>query len=190
MLWSRSPRVTQRSSLASRSATPSVEACVPLYGVYDMTCAPVDGDRRHVIQYKHGLLRLLERRVFKTTYAENPGIFEQASPLFRVDASAPPFFVIHGMNDTLVPVGEARRFVKALREVSSEAVLYAELPRTQHAFDVLASARPARVIGGIVRFLEGVRSTDFHTQVDLEPEFVARQDAGTRVRPDVPSHPG
>jgi acetyl esterase/lipase len=167
-----------------------VEACVPVYGVYDMTCAPVDGDPRYVNQYKHGLLRLLERRVFKTTYAENPGIFEQASPLLRVNGSAPPFFVIHGMNDTLVPVGEARRFVKALREVSSEAVLYAELPRTQHAFDVLASARPARVIGGIVRFLEGVRSTDLHHPVDPEPEFAARESAGTKARPDVPSHPG
>jgi len=166
-----------------------VEACVPVYGVYDMTCAPVDGDPRYVTQYKHGLLRLLERRVFKTTYAENPAVFEQGSPLHRVNGSAPPFFVIHGMNDTLVPVGEARRFVKALREVSPESVFYAELPRTQHAFDVLASARPARVIGGIVRFLEGVRSRDLHTPVDPEPEFATTHSVGIGARPDVPSHP-
>ena len=52
---------------------------------------------------------------------------------------APPFFVIHGINDTLAPVADARLFVDALRQVSSAPVAYAELPYAQHAFDVLPS---------------------------------------------------
>ena len=138
-------------------ADTAVSVCVPVYGVYDMTCTGSPGDRRYVTSYNKGLLHLLERRVFKTTLAADRKVFEDASPLARVNAGAPPFFVIHGANDTLVPVSEARRFVKALGSASGSVVAYAELPRTQHAFDVMASARPAHVIAGIVRFVEGVR---------------------------------
>jgi acetyl esterase/lipase len=132
-------------------ADASVDACVPFYGVYDMTAG------RGTSSYDAGLLSLLERRVFKRRLDDDPGVFEAASPLYRVRTEAPPFFVIHGANDTLVPVGDARAFVQALREVSRSPVLYAELPYTQHAFDVLPSVRTAHAVAAVVRFLEGVR---------------------------------
>ncbi|HTT86901.1 MAG TPA: alpha/beta hydrolase [Acidimicrobiales bacterium] len=134
-------------------ATPTfVDACVSFYGVYDMTAGRGTG------AYNRGLMTLLERRVFKRRYRDDPEVFEQASPLRRVHPGAPPFFVVHGRNDTLVPVAEARRFVEALRAVSGSPVLYAELPYTQHAFDVLPSLRSAHAVAAVVRFLEGVRS--------------------------------
>jgi hypothetical protein len=37
-------------------------------------------------------------------------------------------------------------------------VVYVELPRTQHAFDVLASIRCRHTSIGAVRFLEGMRA--------------------------------
>lgn len=128
-----------------------VNACVSLYGVYDMTGArgTEDEDR--------GLVALLERKVFKTRIEDDPGAFEEASPLRRVHRQAPPFFVLHGANDTLVRVAEARRFVAALRAVSGSPVVFAELPYTQHAFDVLPSVRSAHAVAAIVRFLEAVR---------------------------------
>lgn len=128
-----------------------VDACVPIYGQYDMTC------RGGKTVRDWGDLRLLQRQVFKTTLAEHPEVFEAASPLYRLHKDAPPFFVIHGVNDTLIPVAEARQFVHELREVSSSPVLYAELPYTQHAFDVLPSVRSAHAVAAVVRFLEGVR---------------------------------
>jgi acetyl esterase/lipase len=167
-------------------ADTGVEACVPIYGVYDMTCQSEPDGLRHVVVYNKGLLRLLERRVFKARYADDPARFELASPLYRVHPGAPPFFVLHGVNDTLVPVDEARRFVRALRATSAAPVFYAELPRTQHAFDVLVSVRPAHAISGIVRFLEGVRSG----RVSARPDIGPQETLGTGVRPDVPSHPG
>ncbi|HLM97022.1 MAG TPA: alpha/beta hydrolase [Acidimicrobiales bacterium] len=133
-------------------ADASVDACVPCYGVYDMTAG------RGTSWYDEGLLTLLERRVFKRRLADDPEVFEAASPLHRVHPEAPPFFVIHGTNDTLVPVADARTFVSALRAVSKAPVLYAELPYTQHAFDVLPSVRSAHAVAAVVRFLEGVRS--------------------------------
>ena len=55
--------------------------------------------------------------------------------------------------DTLVEVSQARLFVEALRAVSSRTVAYAELPGTQHAFDVFPSVRSAHVVRGVDRFL-------------------------------------
>ncbi|HUC35555.1 MAG TPA: alpha/beta hydrolase [Acidimicrobiales bacterium] len=132
----------------------SVQACVPVYGIYDMTAG--HGSVASSL-YDRGLARLLERQVFKARIEEDPTKFEQASPLYRVRSDAPPFFVIHGTNDTLASVASARQFVRALRAVSRSPVLYAELPRTQHAFDVLPSVRSAHAVAAIVRFLEGVR---------------------------------
>ena len=71
---------------------------------------------------------------------------------------APPFFVLQGANDTLVPVETARTFVQRLRAVSRSPVAYAELPLAQHAFDVLASLRCQATTSAVGDFLEGARA--------------------------------
>lgn len=130
----------------------SVQACLPFYGVYDLT-----GDRSGA--YGPGLVELLERRVMKVRLAEDRPRFERASPDRRVTSSAPPMFVFHGSNDTLVPPVVARHFVDELRRSSAAPVAYAELPSAQHAFEVVASIRSRHTTMGGVRFLEGVRTT-------------------------------
>ena len=132
------------------SADTSVAAAIPFYGVYDF----VDPDSIQV----PALRWLLERYVFKALRSDEPERWRAASPLHRVHAGAPPFFVIHGDRDSLVPVEDARRFVEALREVSREPVLYAEMRGAQHAFDVVPSFRTAPVIEAIERFLHTLRS--------------------------------
>jgi acetyl esterase/lipase len=131
----------------------SVDACVPFYGVYDMT-----GDPERSGAYGPGLLELLERRVMKTRVVDNPLQFEQASPDHRVTPEAPPMFVLHGTHDTLVPVAVARYFVDQLVAASEAPVAYAELPGAQHAFEVLASIRSRHTTMGAVRFLEAMRT--------------------------------
>lgn len=126
----------------------AVQACVPYYGVYDLTGETGTKAARFRAKY------LLERLVLKTS---DPAAFEAASPLARVRSDAPPFLVVHGRNDTLVPVQEARLFVERLRAVSHEPVLYVELPGTQHAFDVFPSIRSAHVVRAVGRFAEAVR---------------------------------
>lgn len=68
----------------------------------------------------------------------------------------PPFFVAHGDHDTLVPVEAARNFVSRLREETDASVVYAELPRAQHAFDLFHSIRSDAVARGIESFLTAV----------------------------------
>ena len=131
-------------------ADTSVQAAVPFYGAYDLA---------NVLDSKAGDKRLdyfLARTVFKT---QDRAVFESATPLLHVGPDAPPFFVIHGAHDSLVPVEEARELVRRLRDVSKEPVCYAELPGAQHAFDVFHSIRSAHVIRGAERFLRWVHAT-------------------------------
>ena len=81
-----------------------------------------------------------------------------------VSAEAPPFFVVHGDQDTLVIVEDARRFVEQLRAVSSNPVVYAELPGTQHGFDLFRSRRLDTVIDGIEAFAAWVRRARSHPE--------------------------
>ncbi len=124
----------------------SVQGCVAFYGVYDFT-------DRHRLQPHEGMAKLLERRVMKASLDEAPEAYAKASPLSRVHAAAPPFFVIHGDLDTLVPVGQARHFSEALRTTSHSPVCYAEIPGAQHAFELFPSLRSAFAIHGVERFL-------------------------------------
>jgi acetyl esterase/lipase len=130
----------------------SVDACVPFYGVYDTTAA---ADRSGL--YGSGLADLVEKQVMKIAMADDPERFERASPDHRVTRSAPPMFVLHGVNDTLVPLPVARYFVDQLRRTSGSPVASVELPCAQHAFDVLASIRCRHTTMGVVRFLEAMR---------------------------------
>jgi acetyl esterase/lipase len=81
-----------------------------------------------------------------------PEFFSNASPWHRVGDHAPPFFVIHGAMDSLAIVEEARGFVDRLKAVSQQPVVYAELPRAQHAFDQFLSIRTLNAVRGIARF--------------------------------------
>jgi acetyl esterase/lipase len=131
-------------------ADTSVDGCVAFYGVYDFT-------NRHGTG-REDMQPFLEKRVFKTLVADDRPRWEQASTITHVGPDAPPFFVLHGTNDSLVPVEQARTFVDELRKVSSKPVVYAELPLAQHAFDILPSVRAAYTARAVERFLAVVRS--------------------------------
>lgn len=158
-------------------ADTSVQACVPFYGVMDLTGSP-EGSAL----FGPGLLELLERRVMKTKESEHPEVFREASPTFRVHPEAPPFFVLHGVNDTLVPVETARTFVDRLRAVSRQPVAYAELPLAQHAFDVLASLRCQASTSAVADFLEAARAA-------ATPD-VGSSATATRILSDIESETG
>jgi acetyl esterase/lipase len=70
----------------------------------------------------------------------------------EVNSTAPPIFVAHGDQDTLVIVEDARRFVEQVRTASSNPVVYAELPAAQHGFDMFRSRRFDTVIDAIEVF--------------------------------------
>jgi acetyl esterase/lipase len=149
-------------------ADTSVSACVPFYGVYDM--AGMTGDRA-TIQMRDWFLG---PRVFRKKPSANIADFELASPLSHVVPDAPDFFVIHGDQDGLVSVRQARAFVEKLRDVSTGVVTYLELPGTQHAFEVFSSIRSQQVIRAVERWLEWHRVTRRRATSDPEHGTAAR----------------
>ncbi len=127
-------------------ADTSVQAAVPFYGVYDF----VDEERVGM-----PLLQpwVLEPLVLKQRRRSAPAAFRAASPRFRIHSDAPPFLVVHGANDSLIPVEQARTFVDELRATSRATVAYVELGGGEHAFDLIPSWRTIPVVEAIERFL-------------------------------------
>ncbi len=138
------------------TADTSVQAAVPFYGVYDFT-------NRNGVWPPETVSQFLAPVVMKVDPDENPEAWAAASPLDRVKAEAPPFFVIHGDLDVLAPVEDARDFVERLRAVSEEPVYYLELRGAQHAFETFASVRANAVVEAAARFLDAVHSAHVHS---------------------------
>jgi acetyl esterase/lipase len=133
-------------------ADTSVVAAVPYYGRYDWYTTEARGRAQFV--------ELLERLVVKRKLSTHRHIYVDASPLRYVRADAPPFFVLHGTDDSLIPVVEAQEFVEELRSVSKSPVAYAELPNAQHAFDIFGSPRANQSAEAVARFLSWVYVTN------------------------------
>ncbi len=121
------------AALAGLMSDEPVQAVVPFYGIYDWI--DTNGENNPAVRH------LLENHVVKTSIDESPDVYREASPIEHVSPDAPPFFVIHGRNDSLLHVEPAREFVKRLRSVSKQPVVYAELPLTQHSFDLFRTPR-------------------------------------------------
>lgn len=128
----------------------SVQAVVPLYAVFDLT----NRKGRHAPGF-HSML--IEPLMLKAFFDEEPERFEAASPLYRVHADAPPFFVVHGSRDSMVPLGDAKDFVQALRDVSNNPVRFTVVPGAHHSFDLLVSLRSLPVIEAIGDWLDAQR---------------------------------
>ena len=75
----------------------------------------------------------------------------------RIHADAPPFLLLHGELDSIIPVDEARQFHTALAATSRQRVEYSELPRAGHAFDLVDSSHARRCAVETSRFLTEVR---------------------------------
>lgn len=128
------------------TADTTVQACIPFYGVYDFLNS--QGQRS-----SESLSQWVSAKVLKKTRAESPELWRQASPLYWVHKDAPPFLIIHGEADTLVPVQESRVLYEALKGTSNQAVSYAELPDAQHAFEIAISLRTQIVVNHLTLYL-------------------------------------
>jgi acetyl esterase/lipase len=82
-----------------------------------------------------------------------------SSPNDYVGPHAPPFLLVHGELDTVVIPEDVRRFAARLGDASEQPVLYAELPGTQHGFDLFRSPRFEAIVCAIDAFAARVRAT-------------------------------
>jgi len=125
-------------------ADTSVQAAALSYGVYDLT----DVEKMHEM-----MLPFLEHFVMQARYSDQPELFESASPISHVHSEAPPFFVTHGENDSVIPSVQAQAFCTALRDAGASTVCYAELPNAHHAFDLFSTVRSRFAADAVADFL-------------------------------------
>jgi acetyl esterase/lipase len=130
------------------TADTRVSVAIPVYGRYDFL-------NIHQLLPDEGLAPFLTALVMPGPPESCHELWELASPELQVHADAPPFFVVHGSGDAMIPVEEARAFTRALRAVSSQAVDYAELPGAEHGFDLLCTSWSVPAVHAISRYLAG-----------------------------------
>jgi acetyl esterase/lipase len=129
-------------------ADTSVEAVVSIYGRYDWE------DRSTAA--RRNFQGFLERVIVRRSQSGHPEVYAAASPMARIHKDAPPFLLVHGEHDAIIPVGEARQFHAALGAVSRNPVEYCEIPRAGHAFDLVDTSHARRCAVEVTRFLTGV----------------------------------
>jgi acetyl esterase/lipase len=111
----------------------SLRGAIPIYARLDFT------DRFEVAN-SPDLREFLGDNVMPCGYEQDPGLWNEASPIARVHPDMPPLFVVHGTHDSVVPVEEAEHFVRVARVVARAPVAFARLRGAQHAYD-LANSR-------------------------------------------------
>jgi acetyl esterase/lipase len=103
-------------------------------------------------------------------YGQLVGAEQPPTTPLAYSGDAPPFFVVHGDQDTYTPPEGARGLVEHFRAVSSNPILYAELPGAQHSFDLFHSVRFETVIDAIEAFAASVRNQRRSTQHAESPD--------------------
>lgn len=138
---------------AMAALTPSapderVAACVGMYGIYDMA-------NRDRTRAPWGMI---PTTVMGVTYADQPERYRSVSPIDQDLRDSPPFLLVHGTHDTLVPIGEAEQFERVLTAAERPVDL---LPvyGAQHAFDALSGITSRTVAAAIRDWLRRTVST-------------------------------
>ena len=134
----------QRLQPGFEDADTTVQAAAPYYGVYDLT---------DVKKMNEMMMPFLEHFVMQARYSDQPELFESASPISHAHRAAPPFFVLHGESDSVIPSAQAQAFCAALRDSGAPTVCYAELPNAHHAFDLFATVRSQLTADAVADFL-------------------------------------
>ncbi|MFF7333180.1 alpha/beta hydrolase fold domain-containing protein [Streptomyces sp. NPDC008150] len=104
------------AALLALSTGPQASGCVVWYGPTDLTAAPAGTP---------------EATLLGGPAAERPELARAASPVARVTAGAPPFLVLHGTDDSLIPPAQGEALVAALQQAGAEAE-FVPVPGADH----------------------------------------------------------
>ncbi len=166
------------------AADTSVQVVVPFYGKYDML-----GER----EPDPAFADFMERNLMPGSREAHDDLWRAMHPathLRSIDKErAPPFLVLHGTHDQLIPVAEARWFVGELRKEYAGEVVYVELPHAHHAWDLAHSLRGDLSVEAMQRYLE-LQYARWCRRRGVEPTVAGRDRQGAATglsRGGVPS---
>lgn len=131
----------------------SVDACVPVYGVYDF----LDRDGIMGRGFKE-METFLSTLVMPGPISTHRELWNQLSPIAHVRAEAPPMLIVHSRQDALADFDSAKAFADALSHVSDADVHFVGLEQAQHAYDIAHSPPTPEHVRTVHRFLNDVRA--------------------------------
>jgi acetyl esterase/lipase len=130
----------------------AVDACVPVYGVYDFL-----NRTGAMSQGFDELQSFLTKLVMPGPPHTHEALWGQVSPMDQVHPNAPPMLILHGRHDTLADFNSAKAFAQTLDKASNNGVTFVELPSAQHAYDIAHAPPTPEHVRAIYRFLESIR---------------------------------
>ncbi len=83
----------------------------------------------------------------------NSSTYPQTQPIRFVDGDEPAFLIVHGAQDQILPVAQARNFVQKL-QAAHETVKYLEYPNLDHAQTITTMAQSLRFLSSIYQDLK------------------------------------
>ena len=106
-----------------------VQAVVPLYGVHNLT----NFTKTDILE-----------KFLGASKNENPSLWALASPVNHISRDDPPFLIIHGTADPLVPVQQSVELHEKLREngIDSQLVIVKDAPHSFHLQPEQQDLRP------------------------------------------------
>jgi len=115
--------VVKSDSSKNVSNNHQIKALVELYGPVDFTT-------------EYARNQSMVTRLMAHSYAENPQLYTEASPLSWVSKEAPPTLILHGTSDSLVPISQAEQLKHKLDSLGVPNV-YLPLPGWPHTTDLV-----------------------------------------------------
>jgi acetyl esterase/lipase len=123
--------------------SPKVQAVGDEFGPSDLTAPEMQN------------LILNQTTVFgKTTYAQNPELIKSASPLLFMDRHSAPTCVIHGTNDTLVPIGQSIAVINKLQSLGVAVKYFAYTG--EHGFAGLSTSQTDKLQANMINCMAGI----------------------------------
>lgn len=93
-----------------------------------------------------------------------------SSPASLARPDAPPMLVVHGADDTAIPVSSTQAVAASIRGMSRSPVVFVELPHAQHSFDRFASVRSRMVAAAAEAFLNWALLRPTDSPADTSPQ--------------------
>ena len=107
--------------LGNPGVSTGVQAVVDWFGPTDVTLMAKQSGPRSMIQ--HDAPNSPESRLLGGPVQEKRDLARTANPLTYVDRNDPPFLIMHGDNDQLVPLGQSVILAKALIDAGVEVTM-------------------------------------------------------------------
>jgi acetyl esterase/lipase len=140
-------------NLGDTNVSSRVQAVVDWFGPTDLTLLEQQAGPHSMI--KHDSANSPESRLLGGTVREKVDLAKTANPLTYIDKNDPPFLIMHGDNDQLVPLGQSTVLAKALIDAGVEVTMKT-IPGAGHEGPEFRNEESRRLIEG---FLSGKLKT-------------------------------